>query len=263
MGLRHIGIMLATVSAVGIGAAVTAATGPLAFLDPGYLTLVDVVPPAPIPQEARGQADRDVYKLTRALKNTERWAMAVGDNATDAAAMMRGFACAARVSMTPATAPRTAALLERAATDTVRETNELRSYYKRRRPFLTEGGETCVVQDDELATTYDYPSAHATRGWTWALILAEALHERAGPILARGRAYGDSGVVCGTYSMSAVEAGRTSASATMAVVHTEQSYDDAIPAVRKELVALQQAGRTPTAQACTAEELLVTQPIFR
>lgn len=258
--IKRTGALLAL---MGATAMVGAQAGPPPFLDEGYLTLIDVVPPAPIPQEPRGQADRDVYKATRLLANSERWSMAVADQGGDAATMMRAFSCAARLSITPQTAPRTAALIERASRDVVREANELRAYYKRRRLFLTEAGTTCVVPDDSLRMSYDYPSADAARGWSWALILAEILHERAAPILARGRAYGESGVVCGTHSMSAVEAGRLTASTTLAVVRTEQAYADAVVAARNELVALQRGGAMPSAQSCASEELLVTQPIFR
>jgi acid phosphatase (class A) len=248
---------------VGAAGIAVAAAPQATFLDPGYLSLMDVVPPAPIPQEARGVADREVFKLTRALKGTPRWDMAVADVPGDTGSMMRGFACATQVTMTPATAPKTAALLEKAARDSARETNELKAFYKKKRPFLIDPGETCEPQTDELAASFDYPSGHATRGWTWGLVLAEALHERAAPILARARAYGESRIVCGVHNMSAVEAGRMVASSTMAVVRTEQDYADAIVAVRAELTALQKAGGAPSAQSCTAEELLVSQPLYR
>lgn len=246
-----------------VGVAMAAAPGADAFLDGGYVTLIDVVPPAPIPQEARGIADREVFKLTRALKGTARWDMAVADLAGDPASMMRGFACATRINMTPLNAPKTAALLEKASRDTAREANELKSFYKKKRPFLLDSGETCEPQTDQLAMSYDYPSGTATKGWTWGLVLAEILHERAAPILARGRAYGDSRIVCGAHNMSAVEAGRMVADATMAVVRTEQSYGDAVIAARAELMALRRIGTPPSAQTCSAEEVVVNQPIFR
>jgi acid phosphatase (class A) len=253
------------VLAAALAATLVVAAGPepLGFLQPGYLNLIDVVPPAPIAQEPRGVADREVYKLTRAIKGTRRWDMAVGDAAGDSASMMRGFACATRIAMSPLNAPKTAALLERASRDAVREANEIRRFYKKKRPFLADPGETCEPQTDALATSYDYPSPAAVRGWTWALILSELVDDRAAPVLARGRAYGESGVVCGVHSMSAVEAGRMAASATLAVVRTEPPYQDAVMAARRELDALRKAGTPPSAQACAAEELLSTQPIFR
>ena len=246
-------------------ASLAVAAGPdrASFLQPGYLNLIDVVPPAPIPQEARGVADREVFKLTRALKGSQRWTMAVGDVPSDTAGMMQRFACAARVSMTPLNAPKTAALLEKVSRDTARQTNELKNYYKKKRPFLLDSGETCESQTDELTIAYDYPSGHATKGWTWGLVLAELLDDRAAPILARGRAYGESRVVCGVHNMSAVEAARTVASATLAVVRTEYAYQDAVVAARQELGALRRTATPPSAQACSAEEAVVNQPIFR
>ena len=255
---------LLAVALIGVaGLAGAAGTEVSGFLQDGYLNLVDVVPPAPIPQEPRGVADREVFKLTRALKGTPRWDMAVGDVATDTAAMMRDFSCASRINLTPLSAPKTAALLEKASRDTAAETNALKTYYRRKRPFLLDPGETCEPQTDALSTSYDYPSGHATKGWTWALILAELLDDRAAQILARGRAYGESRVVCGVHNMSAVEAGQTVASSTLAVVRTEPSYQDGVVAARRELGALRKVGAPPSAPACSAEEALVTQPIFR
>lgn len=233
------------------------------FLPDGYLNLVDVVPPAPIPQEPRGVADRELFKLTRSLKGSQRWDMAIGDAPSDTATMMRAFACAARVSMTPAKAPKTASLLEKVSRDTAREADELKSYYKKRRPFLLDSGETCRPRTDGLAIGYDYPSAQATRGWTWALVLGELLDDRAAPIMARGRAYGESGIVCGVHNMSAVEAARMAASATLTVVRTEPSYREAVVAARNELAALRKTTAPPSAQLCSNEEVTVNQPIFR
>lgn len=257
-------VMMATAALLAAGGAVMAAGAERAgFLPDGYINLIDVVLPAPIPQEPRGVADREIFKLTRALKGTARWEMAVNDVPSDPAAMMRGFACAARINMTPANAPKTVALLEKASRDASRQTNQLKAFYKKKRPFMLEPGETCEAQTDELSLSYDYPSGHAAKGWTWALILAELVDDRAAPILARGRAYGESRVVCGVHNMSAAEAGRMVAASTMAVIHTEPPYQDAVVAARAELAALRKTGAAPSAQACSAEEAVVNQPLFR
>lgn len=245
------------------GAVMAAGAEGTSFLPDGYITLIDVVLPAPIPQEPRGIADREIFKLTRTLKGTARWDMAVNDVPSDPASMMRDFACAARINMTPANAPKTVALLEKASRDASRQTNQLKTFYKKKRPFMLDPGETCEPQTDELSMSYDYPSGHAAKGWTWALILAELVDDRAAPILARGRAYGESRVVCGVHNMSAIEAGRMVAASTQAVVRTEPAYQDAVVAARAELAALRKAGTGPSAQICSAEETLVTQPIFR
>lgn len=256
----------AVVAALVATAGISLAQGDAAsssFLTAGYFDLIDIVPPAPIKEEARGVADREIFKLTRKLKGTPRWDLAVNDVAGDTASMMRDFSCAAQVNLTPQNAPRTAALLEKASRDTARETNELKNFYRRQRPFLIDQGETCEAQAGFAANSFDYPSGHSTRGWTWAMVLGEALHERAAPIMARGRAYGESRIVCGVHNASAIEAGRLSASATLDVVRTERAYQTAVEAVRAELVALRKSGQAPSPQSCAAEEALVTQPILR
>lgn len=231
------------------------------FLDEGYFDVMNVLPPAPIKEEPRGVADREIFKLTRQLKGTPRWDLAVNDVASDSASLLRDFSCAAALPLTPQTAPRTTALLEKASRDTARETNAVKDFYRRQRPFQIDQGETCEPASG--VTGFDYPSGHATRGWTWGLILAEILHERASPILSRARAYGESRVVCGVHNASAIEAGRMTAEATLAVVRTEQSYADAVAAARAELTALRRTATPPSASACSAEEILVEQPVMR
>lgn len=251
--------LLAGAAGIAIAEAPPAST----FLNPGYLDLSNVVLPAPIPEEARGIADREVFKFTRALKGTPRWDMAVADVPGDTASLMRDFTCAARVAMTPVNAAKTAALLERASRDARRETNMLKDFYKKKRPFLIDSGEICEPRTEALSQSYDYPSGHSTRAWTWGLVLAELLPDRAGPIMTRARAYGDSRIVCGVHNMSSVEAGRMVAASTLAVVRTEPAYADMVMAARAELAALPKREDAASLQSCSAEELLVTQPIFR
>jgi acid phosphatase (class A) len=154
-----------------------------------------------------------------------------------------------------------AALLEKASRDTAREANAVKDFYRRPRPFQIDAGETC--EPAAGITGFDYPSGHATRGWTWGLILSEIVHERAAPILSRARVFGESRIVCGVHNASAVEAGRMTAEATLNVVRTEQSYASAVIAARGELAALRKASTPPPAPTCSAEEILMEQPILR
>ena len=238
------------------GALLMVAAGPAApdpsggFLPAGYVNLIDVLLPAPIAQEPRGVADREVYKLTRALKGTTRWQMAVGDSSTDTATMMRGFACAARVNMTPVNAPKTAALLERASRDSLSAANGVRVFYKKRRPFLADPGETCEAQTDSLSVSYDYPAPAATRGWTWALILSELVDDRAAPILARGRAFGDSRRICNVHWLSDTEEGRLIAPAVLARLHSDPAFAADLEAARAEVAT---ARKTLPTRDCAAE----------
>ncbi len=253
-------------AAIAVIAAVPVATlaqgGAAGFLEPGYFDLIDILPPAPIKEEPRGIADREIFKLTRHLKGTPRWDMAIHDLAADPAALLRDFSCAAGLSLNPGNAPKTTALLERASADVAREVGEVKAYYRRARPFTIDQGEVCEPTAD-LARSFDYPSGHAARGWSWGLILAELIDQRAAPIMARARAFGESRIVCGAHNASAVEAGRLAASATLDVVRTEQAYGDALAAARGELKALARTAATPSPQSCSDEQLLVSQPVLR
>ena len=109
----------------------------------------------------------------------------------------------------------------------------------------------------ELAKSYDYPSGHTTRGWTFGLILSDLEPDRATPILIRARAYGESRIVCGAHNMSAIEAGRLGATVTLQAVRQSAAYQADLAAAKAELAAARaNHARAPEAGACAAEAAL-------
>lgn len=107
--------------------------------------------------------------------------------------------------------------------------------FDRERPFEVDAGVTpCIGPDDRLRASGSYPSGHAAFGWAWALVLAELWPEQADAILARGREYGDSRVVCGLHYPSDVEAGRAIAAGAVARLHAEPGFRAALDAARVE-----------------------------
>ena len=166
--------------------------GATGYLAPGAFDILTVLPPAPKPGDARATADRAIFRATRSLQDTPRWQMAVNDVDETPRALMRDFSCAADIVLTPANAPRTTELIERAVHDTARETSIAKNFYKRQRPFRIDAGAICQPASDLPTTSYDYPSGHTTRGWTWATLLSQIVPARASQILSRGRAYGES-----------------------------------------------------------------------
>ncbi len=241
-------------------AAAPAERSPPGYLAAGAFDLLQVLPPPPAKDSPRDAADRAIFKATRALLDTPRGALATNDVATSPADMMRDFSCAVGVALTPANAPALRALVVKAGVDTSDQTNAAKRHYQRLRPFLIDPGAVCQSRD-ELAKSFDYPSGHTTWGWTWATILTELAPDRATPILARGRAYGESRIVCGAHNESAVEAGLISASATMAVVRAQPAFKADLEAARVELDALRRNPATPHATGCDAAAALVAQRI--
>lgn len=234
------------------------------YLAPEAFDILAVLPPAPEKGDPRYDADRQIFRQTRALVGTPRWEMATNDVRTGQADLMRDFSCALGVNLTPQNAPRVEALVARARIDTGRATGIAKDHYRRLRPFQIDRGNICQPAS-EIAGSFDYPSGHTTLGWTWAMLLAELAPDRATRILARGRAYGESRIVCGVHNASAVEGGRLSAAATLSAVRASPEFQSDFAAARAELASLRASGTagTPDATRCALEASLVTQPIFR
>ncbi len=257
--------LLIAIALASVGAAAGAqhALGPTGYLTPGAFDVLAVLPPAPSPTDPRGIADRAIFKATRALQGSPRWAMATNDVKLAPADLFRDFSCAMGIALTPENAPRTAALIRRGMIDTARQTGIAKTFYKRQRPFLIDTGPICQPAA-EVADSYDYPSGHTTAGWTMATLLAEAAPDRATALLARGRAFGESRIVCGVHNASAVEAGRLSASSTLTAMHSEPAFTADLAAARREIAALRHdAGvAKPDPALCTREVALVAQRLY-
>ena len=250
-------LLLAALGFAGAGLAATQQ----GYLAPGGFDILAVLPPAPVKGDPRYEADRKIFAATRHMIGSPRYALATRDADYAEPALMADFSCAVGVSLTPADAPKTKAVVERALVDTGTQMLRAKDHYKRLRPYKIDPGEICQSKA-ALGETYDYPSGHTTLGWTWALALTDMLPERATAILARGRAFGDSRFICGAHNESAVEGGRLTAGATMAAVDATPAYQADLVAARSELHALIADPATPRPSGCDEEAKLVAQRVL-
>jgi acid phosphatase (class A) len=246
-------IMFAGIAA---SAMIPLAARPAGYLDGSSFNILRVLSPPPLPKSVRSEHDRAIFLKTRSLQGSPRWAMAIGDIQTDSASMMRDFSCAVGLRLTPQMAPRLSELLSKASGDTAAQTNTAKVFFHRPRPFKIDPGPICEPAAD-VEKSFDYPSGHTTLGWTWALVLMELMPDRAQQVLARGRAFGESRIVCGVHNESAVEAGRISAEATLMAVRGTSDYRRDLAAAREEMQRLKTSLAPPPAQQCSAEERLV------
>jgi acid phosphatase (class A) len=214
-----------------------------------------ILPAAPSVESPSGAADRGIFKVTRTLKDTPRWALAQSDANEGITAMLRDFSCAAGAGLNEANAPRLTAILRKLGPDILTAVERPKTLYQRKRPYLIDEGEICVAKSPDLARNPDYPSGHATWGWTIGLLLAELAPERASPILSRARAFGESRVVCGVHNASAIEAGRMNGAALVAALHGDAAFRADMDGARAEMAALRGAD-APRPRACAAEEAL-------
>ncbi|MDP4025474.1 phosphatase PAP2 family protein [Methylobacterium sp. NEAU 140] len=206
-------------------------------------------------------ADRAAFTTTRSLKGTPRWNLAANDVAEGAAAVLDNYACILGTRIDQARVPATLNLLERARIDLANATRIPKVHFRRLRPFVGNDAPICVQRTQALADSFSYPSGHATQGWAYALILASLVPEKATAILARGRAYGESRIVCGVHWLSDVVAGRLNGSAVFAALVGDAAFRSDMDKARSELRgALAGGGAGPDQAVCQREAEALREP---
>ena len=250
---------LAPILATGV--LLTAATAPSHYIAPDAMDLTKILPAAPVKGDIRYETDRKVFKAMKAKIGSPRWQLATRDIVYATPVMMQDFSCAAGIALSPEATPATYRILAIASADTGHANVAAKAHWKRLRPFQIDPGETCEDKK-ELGGTFDYPSGHTTKGWTFGLVLADLLPDRATPILARARAYGESRIVCRVHNMSAVEAGRLGATASMTAIRATSAYQADLAAAKAELAAARGNAPPPDGAACSAEAALATPSVL-
>lgn len=248
---RLIAVAISAAIATGLPASANDVAG---YLPPNALDTSRILPAPPPPGSAREQADRAIFKATRALEGSDRWRLAISD--ADEPAILESYACALGLQVEEKAAPILTRLLARARHDARLAVNQPKALYQRRRPYQIDEGAICTPGErDHLSTVPDYPSGHTSWGWVVGAILAELVPDRATMILARARSYGESRVVCGVHNASAVEAGRTNGAVIVTASHGSAEFRADMEAAQREVAALRQKSNALT--GCLAEEELV------
>lgn len=221
-----------------------------------------VLPDPPTPGSPRDVADVAVYRATRPLAGTPRWALAVADADIDTPRSAAALACALGVEPTPMRTPALVTLLGRVMTDVDASLQGAKTAFARARPFVREPRPICLTPIPPwLPKSGSYPSGHAATGWAWSLVLAELAPDRAEALHRRGLAYGDSRVVCGVHYLSDVEAGRAVGAAVVARLNTDAAFRADLDRARRELAAVRARPQPPIAR-CPAEAQALATPPF-
>lgn len=218
---------------------------------------VRILPPPPAAASPRAKADHEVFVATRALEGSPRWKVATSDVDTGP---FEHFSCALGAKLTAQSAPALARLLDRAGTAGL--VDPVKQYYRVPRPYIGSSAAICQAKAAGLAANGDYPSGHTANGWMEALILAELAPDRATEILARGRAFGESRLICGAHSLSAVEAGWLAGAAATAALHSSAAFRADLEAARDEIVTVRATAPLPDAAACRAEATALATPPY-
>jgi acid phosphatase (class A) len=224
---------------------------------PGYLgaaspALLPILPSAPAIGGARDESDRAMFRATRSLEGSARWAIAQSDDKLGVPDLLRVFACSLGAALDPQSAPRLSALLARVSTDSNAAAARVKEHYQRKRPFLVDEGPICLPRAGYLLTNFDSPSGHAALGWATGLLLAEIAPGHAAAILARARAFGDSRIICGVHNASAVEAGQLAGAAVVAELHGLAAFRADLDRAKREFQAVGSRNR-PKPEFCAVE----------
>ncbi|MBW1812064.1 MAG: phosphatase PAP2 family protein, partial [Deltaproteobacteria bacterium] len=212
-----------------------------------------LIPSPPSEGSAALALDEEVSRKSLALRGTPRWELAIEDANLMFPQAAGTFSCALGVPITEQDTPHLYMLLRRTLADAGLSTYTAKNHYQRTRPFMVNKEPTCTPDEEEhLMKDGSTPSGHTATGWAWALILCEIAPEQTDAILARGRAFGESRVICNVHWHSDVIEGRFMGAAAVARLHADPVFRADLEAARAELAAVRAKGLKPT-RDCQAE----------
>jgi acid phosphatase (class A) len=212
-----------------------------------------LIPPPPAAGTAALALDEEYSRMSVDLRGTPRWTLAAEDADLMFPHAAGAFTCALNTPITELDTPHLYMLLRRSLTDAGFSTYTAKDHYRRTRPFAVNKEPICTPgEETHLMDDGSYPSAHAAIGWAWALILSEVAPDQTDSILARGRAFGQSRVVCNVHWESDVIEGRFIGAAAVARLHADSTFLADLEAAKTELAAVRVKGLKPT-RNCEAE----------
>lgn len=254
--------MSAALLAIGLAAFIPARSGaeetetakPEGYLKKHELPdSLSLLPPPPRPDTPAFAENDEMHRRAARLRHTPRWELAKQDADLREGGAITAFSCALGVQIDAQQTPRLHMLLMRAMRDTSRSTRAAKTHYAFTRPFVARGETSCTPhKEDSLRSNGSYPSAHAARGWTLALLLSELAPERANALMARGASYGESRMICNVHWYSDIQQARVMSHATLARLHSRADFMQDMEAARAELAAARAAGHAPR-QDCAAQ----------
>ncbi|HPL64686.1 MAG TPA: phosphatase PAP2 family protein [Syntrophales bacterium] len=240
-----------------------AAGFPAGYLPPDLLpNSLALLNPPPAEDSPAFALDRKIAAEALTLRGTPRWKLAVEDANLKFPRAAGAFACAVQVRISEKETPRLYTLLRRTMTDAGFSAYSAQNHYKRPRPFIVNREPSCTPDEENFLSQYgSYPSGHTSIGWAWALILAEIAPGRTNEILGRGRAFGESRIICGVHWRSDVNAGFLVGAGVVARLHADPVFQADLEAAKAELAAARAKG-IPPLRDCAAERAALSFKLF-
>ncbi|WP_435214674.1 acid phosphatase [Luminiphilus sp. nBUS_16] len=210
------------------------------------------IPAPPSAGSALELADVAASEAALALQNSPRWDLAARDAELKFPEAAATFQCAVGRVISDVETPVLNRLLQRSLADFGLASYPAKQAYQRSRPFVTNEQPICTPHEREmLAGDGSYPSGHSAIGWGWALVLSQVFPEKAESILARGREYTYSRMVCNVHWQSDTLAGMTVGAAVFARLQNDPLYLATMAAAKAEAEKISPIN--PDDKACAAE----------
>lgn len=195
------------------------------------------MPLPPKPTDASFYYDWLRYQWGKSIRDTERGKQAVADAVDTLDYYFEIYSEPLGLTISQENTPEIAALLERLLATILICNDKSKSRLMRARPFMEFHEPTPVPEDEEkLRTNSSYPSGHTTKGWAFALVLAEINPNRQDEILKRGFEYGESRVIVGFHFQSDVDAARVIASALVSRLHANEDFMKQLTKAKEEFL---------------------------
>ena len=197
------------------------------------------LPAPPKPGDPLFDSDLAYYEWGKATRPSERGRRAHDDARSSLDYIAEILEPAVGIRISNELTPNLYRLLSKSMTTANNANRKAKDFYKRTRPYV-EFDEPTGVPEDERGSrrSASYPSGHTTRAWTVALVLSELLPDKASEILKVGYEYGTSRVIVGYHYESDVQAARSAASGSVAVMHSDKTFQKDMRKARKELTRL-------------------------
>jgi acid phosphatase (class A) len=215
-----------------------------------------LLPTPPIEGSAAFALDEDVSRRSLALRETPRGVLATEDANLKFPDAAGTFSCALNAPITEQDTPHLYKLMQRSLVDAIRSTSSAKTHYLRPRPYLVNKVPPCAP----TGSIGSYPSGHASTGWAWALIVGEIAPERIDAILARGRAFGQSRLICNAHWLSDVIEGRVMGASTVARLQADPAFRADVDAAKAEVMAARAKGIKPQRDCAAEAEAMALQP---
>jgi acid phosphatase (class A) len=231
----------------------------------GYLTseqlpdFLKLLAPVAAPGTPQDQADVALFRQWQQPDGSPRWQLAVADANVTYSRFSEAFGS----EISEAKSPLLYNLLDRVQSDISGVLGKAKTYYHRPRPFQRFAMEhVCGYAKppaplDNPTTGDSYPSGHTSYGWGTSLVLAEVYPEQAQTILARGREYAESRMVCAVHFPTDLNGGQIVSTAIFSRLTDVPEYKRDLSCAREEhkMLSDEKAQLSPQCEAVKKEFL--------